>query len=242
MKNILSILLLSCFCSCTKKAERPVSTPVESPRSSEKVLASFVIKSADNATVSSDIEGKISADSVLLEFPRDVDLSHLVPTIGFTGKSIEPATKISQDFTKPVSYKLTADDGSTKTYLFRVDRIGHDTASLILGSWRLVKDSVSNNNYFTPSGSYLLPGVYRGSAEDYYRFQSTGVLTVHENNFTRSVPYKILPTGQLDIEGWTAQYGPATIQTFSETDLILYYNATGYNGGTYHRGIYLHRP
>lgn len=169
-------------------------------------------------------------------------MAHLVPTIGFTGKSIEPANRTVQDFTAPVSYKLTADDGSTKTYAFRVEKIGHDTASLLLGSWRLVKDSVSNNNYFTPSGGYLLPGVYWGKPEDYFRFQSTGILSVHENNFTRNVTYKILPTGQVDIDGWTGQYGPATIHTLNETDLILYYNATGLNGGTYHRGIYFHRP
>ncbi|WP_121356101.1 DUF5018 domain-containing protein [Flavisolibacter nicotianae] len=242
MKNVFYILLLLCLCNCTKKVERPQSPVVESPRSSEKGLASFVIKAADNPTVASDIEGKISADSVLLEFPRDVDLSHLVPTIGITGKAIEPANKTTQDFTRPVSYKITADDGSTKTYAFRVEKIGHDTASFLLGSWRLVKDSVSNNNYFTPSGGYLLPGVYQGISDDYYRFQSTGIITVHENNFTRSVPYKVLSTGQVDIEGWTQQYGPATIQTLTETDLILNYNATGLNGGTYHRGIYLHRP
>jgi outer membrane protein assembly factor BamB len=46
-----------------------------------------------------------------------VSAASLIPTITYKGKSITPDNGTAQNFTNPVSYVVTAEDGSTKTYV-----------------------------------------------------------------------------------------------------------------------------
>lgn len=55
-------------------------------------------------------------DSIDLEMPYGSDVTKLVPTIAFTGKSISPQSGVAQDFTNPVIYTVTAFDDSTRKY------------------------------------------------------------------------------------------------------------------------------
>ena len=55
-------------------------------------------------------------DSIDLELPYGTDVTHLVPTIAFTGKSISPQSGVAQNFTNPVLYTVTAFDDSTRVY------------------------------------------------------------------------------------------------------------------------------
>lgn len=225
----ISIAILSC-----KKQ-------TETQQSSEKTLSSFVFKQTDNATLSTDVAGRVGADSVIVEFPQNTDLSHLVPTINYTGKTIEPANRTAQDFSKAISYKITADNGSTKTYSFRVNRLSADTATMVLGIWRVVKDSVANNNYANPNGGYLLPGVYTGVSQDYFKFDANGAITVLENNISGSSTYRLVSSNKLEVVGWSNQYGLGTIQTLNSADFIFFFSASSANGGSYYRKVTLHR-
>jgi hypothetical protein len=83
---------------------------------STKDLTSFVLKAADNTGLTADIAGTIGATSVTLAVPFGTDLTKLKPTIADTGASLTPSSGAAQDFTKPVNYTVTAQDGSTKTY------------------------------------------------------------------------------------------------------------------------------
>ncbi|WP_298507247.1 Ig-like domain-containing protein, partial [uncultured Maribacter sp.] len=46
--------------------------------------------------------------------------SSLSPTVVHTGASLNPTTGTAQDFTNPVTYRVTAADGSTKDYIVTV--------------------------------------------------------------------------------------------------------------------------
>jgi hypothetical protein len=53
---------------------------------------------------------------ISIPVPFGTDVTALVPTIALTGASVSPASGTAQDFTSPVTYTVTARDGSTQTY------------------------------------------------------------------------------------------------------------------------------
>ncbi|MDR3519414.1 MAG: DUF5011 domain-containing protein [Candidatus Pacebacteria bacterium] len=59
--------------------------------------------------------------AISLTVPYGTDITTLVPMITISDKaSISPTTNTSQDFTNPVTYKITAEDGSTQNYVVNV--------------------------------------------------------------------------------------------------------------------------
>lgn len=96
-----------------------VTTGVQ--QASDKNITAFQFKAVNNnGTVASDASGIITMDSVYLTVPYGTSLTNLVPTITITGKMISPASAVAQNFTNIVSYAVTAEDGSTKTYRVKV--------------------------------------------------------------------------------------------------------------------------
>ncbi|HWJ90669.1 MAG TPA: hypothetical protein VNR87_06135 [Flavisolibacter sp.] len=221
------------FFGC-KKSDPPI-------RSSEKSIASAIFRTSDNPVLSFDIAGAITADSIKFSFPPYIAVNALVPLIEFSGKTIKPANKTPQDFTNGVSYQVTAEDGSMHNYFFAITRMASDTSTMVLGSWKLIKDSVSNNNWVNPSGGYPLPGVYIGAPGDFWKFEPNGVFSARENNITGSDTYNITANNKLVIPVWSNQYGPATIETLNNASFIVYFSATSANGGQYLRKVYLQR-
>ncbi len=58
-----------------------------------------------------------SAKTIRAEVPAGTDLTTLVPTIAVSEKAaLSPATGTSQDFSKPVMYTVTAEDGTSDRY------------------------------------------------------------------------------------------------------------------------------
>mgnify|MGYP003576541838 CR=1 FL=1 len=230
LKKLLPLILLY-FTACKEKNQQ-----VES---SVKSITSVGFKKADNPSLTADINGNVSKDSIQFDIPPHIAVNNLVPTIDFSGRSIEPTNKKAQDFTNSIVYKVTAEDGSTKSFIFSVTRTLSDTPSLVLGSWKLVKDSVTNNNWIHPSNVYLIPGVYTGTALDYYRFEN-GLLYARTNNVSGPNAYTIAGN-KLDVPVWTAQYGHGTIETLNTLNFVFYFADTSANGGRYFRKVYLKR-
>lgn len=82
--------------------------------SSLKEMSSFKI---------SNLNGIINSDdkTVQLNLSKSADLSALSPTISISDKAtVSPASDAVQDFTNPVTYTLTAEDGSTAAYTVSV--------------------------------------------------------------------------------------------------------------------------
>ncbi|HUS03143.1 MAG TPA: hypothetical protein VMY77_15500, partial [Chitinophagaceae bacterium] len=122
IKQLLPLALLIFIVSC-KKSDTPV-------QSSDKSISSVVFKVSDNPGLSADITGTASQDTIKFILPSNIPVSHLVPTINFIGKSIDPANRTAQDFTSGIRYKITAEDGSISNYLFKVEQTQADTSTL----------------------------------------------------------------------------------------------------------------
>ncbi|MDR1972994.1 MAG: DUF5018 domain-containing protein [Treponema sp.] len=72
-----------------------------------------------------------------------VDLKSLVPSITHTGASISPNSGQSQNFTGPVTYTVTAEDGSSRDYALSVHVYGGDTKIITGFSFRSAPASPS---------------------------------------------------------------------------------------------------
>jgi len=95
-------------------------TVTKNPASSSKAITSFVFEALDP-----DVFGAINAtqDTVLLLVPTSTNVTALVPTIAVSEfATISPASGVAQDFTNPVEYTVTAQDGTTKTYKAVVEK------------------------------------------------------------------------------------------------------------------------
>jgi hypothetical protein len=79
--------------------------------SSSKDILTFNILSAT---------GSVGADAVSITVPMGTVVTALTPTITISGASVSPDTGVAQDFTQPVVYTVTAQDGSMKPYTVTV--------------------------------------------------------------------------------------------------------------------------
>lgn len=128
---VLSIILLI---SCSRN-----TFPIQS---SDKNITGFVFKAADNSMLATDITGIVASDTIKVIFVKGTVVSNLVPNITFTGKSISPSNKTAQNFANNINYTVTAQDGSTLTYIFSVSFIANDK-NITSFSFRSV-DNLSN--------------------------------------------------------------------------------------------------
>lgn len=110
-----------------------------------------------------------------------------------------------------------------------------DPAVLILGKWQVIKDSIVVNNFAFSDGTIPIPGVYYGTPNDYWLFQSTGNLYIYEGGPVGNTPYQVSGNNLL-ITG--AQWGNVTILTLTNNSFIWEKAMTSSNGGTYYRKFY----
>ncbi len=95
------------------------------PKSSEAKLISFDFKATSNTGLLQDVSGVVdeSAKTVTVTLPPFTSLNNLIATFSISSKSsCRVGTTIQQNgttvnnFTSPVSYTITAEDGSVQTY------------------------------------------------------------------------------------------------------------------------------
>jgi hypothetical protein len=89
--------------------------------SDAKAISSFVIGST---------AGEIGEQAITITVPYGTDITSLSPVIKFTGSAVNPASGTAQDFTSPVTYRVTADDGSTRDYVVAVQSEGRSPISI----------------------------------------------------------------------------------------------------------------
>lgn len=100
--------------SCKKEGAKP---------SSEKAITSFVFKAGNNQGIVYDALGEISQDTIRVGVNEDISLTNLAPTIGYKGIDLTPGSLTPQNFTNPVKYMVTAEDGSKRTYTVIVNHL-----------------------------------------------------------------------------------------------------------------------
>jgi hypothetical protein len=75
------------------------------------------------------------AGTITVTVPAGTDITKLAPAITHNGVSIDPASGAPRDFTNPVTYTVTAEDGGTKAYTVTVTVAG----SSLLNGWHYLK-------------------------------------------------------------------------------------------------------
>jgi eukaryotic-like serine/threonine-protein kinase len=118
MQNRTAFIIIFCICivSAACKKSKPAPAPAPIP-SSNKLITAFNFMQADNpAYLTADVLGTVGTDTIKIILPQETNRTSLKPAITFTGKTISPASGTARDFSAPVSYTVTAEDNTTKTY------------------------------------------------------------------------------------------------------------------------------
>jgi hypothetical protein len=93
-------------------------TPVEQPvvKSSEKMILSF------HLLLNPEVVGALDQENhkITLDVPGGTDIKNLTPSIMVSAMAAFAPANTSQDFTNPVTYTVTAEDGSTQDYVASV--------------------------------------------------------------------------------------------------------------------------
>ena len=78
-----------------------------------KEITSFVFED-----FTPEVVGEIDQEllTITATVPNETDVTALVPTIEFLGTDLDPASGVAQDFSEPVIYTVTAEDGSEAEY------------------------------------------------------------------------------------------------------------------------------
>ena len=111
--SVAAILFPVCFLfSCSKS-----DNPQPGSGATTKEITSFTLKKADGSAFDViDIEVSIGNDTIGVYLPPFTDFSNLVPEFTAKARSVSPASGVKQNFNSPVTYTVTAEDGSTKQY------------------------------------------------------------------------------------------------------------------------------
>ncbi len=97
----------------------PTPTPDPDPdpvESSEANITSFVFAELDPS-----VTATIDGTNIMAELPTGTDVTALSPTIEVSDEAtVAPASGEAQDFSEPVTYTVTAEDGTTQEYTVTV--------------------------------------------------------------------------------------------------------------------------
>lgn len=81
-----------------------------------KEIVQFSLTSADGRPLDS-LTIVMNGDTINVTVPYGTQLNGLVPEIDIKGKTVAPASGVPQNFTNPVVYTVTAEDGSSVSYV-----------------------------------------------------------------------------------------------------------------------------
>ena len=119
---LLSVFIIGFFISCGSEED-----PIGSGGSSAKEIVSFTLLAP---VVSGVVDG--TAGTVVVSLPNGSDVSALTPLIQVSEKaSVSPASGQVQNFSSPVTYTVTAEDGSTKQFIVSVEVAATDSKKLL---------------------------------------------------------------------------------------------------------------
>jgi len=122
---------------------------IEVAKSSAKAITKFVVNGVD-ATINE------TAKTVSYTLPAGVSNTALTPIVYVSeGASLSPGTGMQVDFTNPVIYTVTAEDGSTQKYTVTINVTPATTALKITGV---------NGTTFSPGMKIIIDGVFEDPA------------------------------------------------------------------------------
>ncbi|MCT4615521.1 MAG: BspA family leucine-rich repeat surface protein [Marinifilaceae bacterium] len=176
----------------TIKAKPPVV------KSSEKELLSFGFKLKDNSELSvinSDLAGVINQQNRTVEFHLSdkISITNLKPYLSISNKATTSAI-VASDFTNPVTYTITAEDGTTKDYTISIK-----TYKDFISKW---KTTSANQSITLPMQNTIgLPGYYDcwinwGDGSPLTHITSKNVNATRKHIYTNSGEHTITISGK----------------------------------------------
>ncbi|MGF2411282.1 MAG: hypothetical protein ACQUYJ_03100 [Ferruginibacter sp.] len=117
--------------------------------------------------------------------------------------------------------------------------VSTDPAVLILGKWQVIKDSISTYQFAFSNGTIPIPGVYYGTATDYWLFQNDGTVIIQEGGPQLSSSYQLVSNNSLLISGFG--WGNVNILTLNSNTFIWEKALTSSTNGTYYRRAYFRK-
>ena len=180
MKNLTKILvstyvaIMMIAVACKKDDPTPTS-PATTPTTTPPVITKSTAKDISKfsfATLNPVVDATIDASTkaITATVPAATDITKLVPTITISDKaSVLPATGVAQDFSKEVSYTVTAEDGSTVVYKVNVKKDVGSTISNVDATPEI--ENSSDAIYFI-NGSGDLTSVDLNTQEEKWRFKT----------------------------------------------------------------------
>ena len=102
----------------TDGTNNQASDTAATAQGSDKSIVSFTLSG-----LTPEVDGVIDYDNytINLNVPAGTDLTSLTPTISIPADAtVSPLSGVSQDFTDPITYTVTAQDGSTQSYTVTV--------------------------------------------------------------------------------------------------------------------------
>lgn len=89
--------------------------------SSKKEILSFIFEASKNAQLDRNYLGDIAETNILSEIAFGTPITQLIPTIEISSRAtLSPSSGQLTDFSGPVVYTVTAEDGTTKTFTTNV--------------------------------------------------------------------------------------------------------------------------
>lgn len=103
----------------------PTAVTLVASISKGKAITGFTIEDQTGATIIDE-----AAHTIAVNMPFNTDITALTPFITIKGSSVNPASGAAGNFTGPVTYTVTADDGSTQDYTVRVTVAAADAKAI----------------------------------------------------------------------------------------------------------------
>ena len=106
------------YLSSTSSTVSTQTNTINTLPSSDKLINSFSFLS-----LSPEVDGAVDNTNYAINLlvPNGTDVTKLIPTISISdGATISPNALVAEDFTDPVTYTVTAQDGSTQSYIVTV--------------------------------------------------------------------------------------------------------------------------
>jgi hypothetical protein len=93
---------------------------------------------------------------ITINMPNGTDLTNLTPVVTYTGISVTPDSGVPGDFSNPVNYVVTAQNGTTKTYVVNVGVV-NGNGTKVITSFTILGVSGLINNGSSATVTIVLP-------------------------------------------------------------------------------------